>query len=84
MPLAAAALGTTDTPFVAIYKQVYCCSSSNLLSTHTAAQSSLDTGCRAGQHNSYASGSDSKAAGSGGQGHSDHHPPALLPPVPNA
>ena len=40
--------------------------------------------CRAGQHHSHAPGGNLEAAGAGGQGHSDHHPPALLQAVPDA
>ena len=40
--------------------------------------------CRAGQYNSYAFGGYPQAASPGGQGHSDNHPPALFPPLPDA
>ena len=40
--------------------------------------------CRSGQYNSHALGGNTTPAGTGGQGRSDHHPPALFPPVPDA
>ena len=40
--------------------------------------------CRSGQYNSHALGGNTAPAGTGGQGCSDHHPPALFPPVPDA
>ena len=45
---------------------------------------SSDLLCRFGQHNSHALGGNTAPAGTGGQGCSDHHPPALFPPVPDA
>ena len=60
-----------------------CCCGSNVGMLQLYSET-LMTFCRVGQYNSYAFGSNSKAAGSGGQGHSDHHPPALLAPVPDA